>query len=285
MKEFFKSRIFKIICAFVAVLLVGMIAAAANGTGESAQSNIFGTIFAPIQSAGTSVGKKLAEISGNISGKNSYEKEIDELNKEIEELRSQLVDYENVKRQNSLYKEFLELKEEKKEYTFAECSVTARDGNDLFYSFSIGKGSSSGIEVGDPVIYGKYLVGVVAQVYPTYSVVKTVLDETFNAGVYEIVSKESGYVSGSLDLAKDGLTRMKGLTSNTSVTEGSIICTSGIGGVFPADLIIGKVKTVESEKTDISSYAVLEPGVDVRELSSVFVITDTGAQGNGGAQQ
>lgn len=282
MKEFFKSRIFKIICAFVAVLLAGMIAAAANGTGKSAQSSVIGTVFAPIQNAATSIGKKLAKIPGNISGKNSYNEKIDELNKEIEDLRSQLVDYENVKRQNALYKEFLELKEEKKEYTFEEGNVIARDGNDLFYSFSIGKGSSNGIEQGDPVIYGKYLVGVVEQVYPTYSVVKTILDESFNAGVYEIVSKESGYVSGTLDLAKDGMTRMKGLSSGTSVTEGSIICTSGIGGVFPADLIIGKVKTVESEKTDISSYAVIVPGVDVRELSSVFVITDTG---NGGEKQ
>ena len=279
MLNFFKSRAFKILAAVIVIICFGMIVAAANGYGASAQSTIVGTIFSPVQKLSTYVSEKLNIAGGNASGRTSYEKEIAELENEIGDLQKQLVDFENIKRQNQLYKEFLELKDERTDFEFAECSVIARDSADLFYSFNLDKGTKDGIKINAPVIYGKYLVGVVIKVYPNYSVVRTVLDGKFNASVYEIVSQETGYINGSLDLAKNGLCKLSGLSSTTPVTEGSLICTNGVGGVFPKDLIIGTVDDIKNEEIDISSYAVVKPGVDVRTLTNVFVITAFDGQG------
>lgn len=276
MKKFFKTRGVRVLCVLLSLMLLGMIVAAANGQGETAQSTIIGTIFSPIQKAAVAISRQIDKTFGNASGRSSYEKEIESLKGQISDLEGNLVDYENVKRQNELYKEFLELKQEKSQYSFEECSIIARDSTDLFYSFTLNKGTSQNIKVNDSVVYGKYLVGVVTKAYPTYSVVQTVLDKDFNAACYEIVSKETGYVSGTYDLAKSGLTGLRALSSTTAVTEGSIICTSGIGGIFPADLIIGRVTEVKSEGTDISSYAIIKPHFDIRQLDDVFVITSTG---------
>ena len=53
-----------------------------------------------------------------------------------------------------------------------------------------------------------------------------------------------------------------------------MILTSGVGGVYPKDLVIGTVKQVKTDLSGIGSYAVIEPGVDLNKLTQVFIITD-----------
>lgn len=276
MKSFFKSSRFKMVAAVIACLLLGAVISAANGHGETAQSTVVGTVFAPCHYVASKISNGLDKISSNVSGDAEYEKQIASLRSQVGELQEQLVDYENLKKQNELYKEFLELKEDNPDYKFAQASVIGRDSADIYGSFTISQGKANGIEKGDAVLYGKYLVGVIDKVYPDYSVVKTVMDKDFNVSAYEIVSGEMSYVTGTASLAKEGKCKMANLDSSTKITYGSIICTAGISTTVPKDLIIGTVDEISDEATDISSYAVITPGVDVSTITSCFVLTDVG---------
>ncbi|MBR3737708.1 MAG: rod shape-determining protein MreC [Eubacterium sp.] len=276
MKDIFKSNRFKLVAGIIALLLVGALIAAANGRGETAQSSVIGTVFAPCHFVAQKISNTIDRISKNASGNAVYEKEIASLNDEIGELRSQLADYENLKMQNELYKEFLDLKEENKDYKFVETSIIGRDSADIYKSFTISKGLVSGIKKGNAVLYGKYIVGVVDKVYPDYSVVKTVLDSKFNISAYEILTNEISYVTGNAKLAKNGKCKMANLASSTDISYGSIVCTAGISSTVPKGLIIGTVDEISDEATDISSYAVITPGVDIDEITSCFVLTDFG---------
>ena len=69
---------------------------------------------------------------------------------------------------------------------------------------------------------------------------------------------------------------MANLNSATDISYGSIICTAGIGAGVPKGLLIGTVDEIADEKTDISSYAVISPGVDFDDITSCFVLTDFG---------
>ena len=60
---------------------------------------------------------------------------------------------------------------------------------------------------------------------------------------------------------------------------GNIIVTSGVGGVFPKGLLIGEVLEVSPSSDGLSYYAVVQPFVDVRSVTSVFVITSFTGQG------
>ncbi|MCC8023408.1 MAG: rod shape-determining protein MreC [Clostridiales bacterium] len=279
MFHFSKTRGFRVVAAVLCLIFLGMILSAYNGRGESAQSTVIGTIFTPAQKLAASVNDVIDQLVGNVSGKSSYQEEIDSLRDQVEEMQEQLVDYENLQRQNALYREFLELKEENSDYEFVESKIIARDSLDPYYSFTLDKGTLDDVNVNDPVLYGKYLVGIVVKAYPNYSIVRTILDEQFNASAYEIVTEESGYLSGTPELARHGQCKLTSLDASSDITEGAIICTLGIGGVFPKDLIVGTVAQVGSEETDISNYAVIEPGVDIRDLSRVFVLTDFDGQG------
>lgn len=274
MKNLFKSTRFKLISGIIGLLLVGVLLAAIAGHGETVPSAVVGTVFAPCHYVAQKAANGIDNIFGTVKGDARYEKEIKELNEEIGDLRSQLVDYENLKNQNELYKEFLELKEENSEYKFAEASVIGRDSADIYKSFTISKGSVNGVKKGNAVLWGKYLVGVVDKVYPDYSVVKSVLDSTFNISAYEVLSGEISYVTGNAKLAREGKCKMANLSSSTKVSYGSIICTAGLSTSVPKGLIIGTVDEIDDEPTDISSYAVITPGVDIDDITSVFILTD-----------
>ena len=72
---------------------------------------------------------------------------------------------------------------------------------------------------------------------------------------------------------------LPGLKKTTSITGGSVICTSGIGGIYPKDLIIGTVEEVLNDTQTVSVYAVINPGVEIADLQDVFVIKSFDGQG------
>lgn len=279
MKELFKSRQFKLIAGIIALLMVGALICAANGSGKTAQSSVIGVIFTPANWVATKISDGITYVFGEATGNADYLKRIDELEKQVGSLQDQLSDYENLQKQNALYKDALGLKEENPDYNFVEATVTGRDAADIFGSYTINKGSASGISDGDAVLYGNYIVGIIDKAYPTYSVVKTILDPDFSVSAYEIVSGEISYVTGDASLAKDGKCKMANLDSATSVTYGSIISTAGISGNIPQGLVIGTVEEIDEEVTSVASYAVIRPGVDVNNLSNCLILTDYESEG------
>ena len=140
-------------------------------------------------------------------------------------------------------------------------------------------GSKDGVEVDDPVIYGEYVVGIVKKVNFSTCVVYTVLDPRVNVGAMESGTREFGYVCGDTALFKDGMCKLSGLDSSTSVVGGGIVCTSGAGGVFPDGLLIGEVVSVKDDDVSAGFYAQVKPFVDFSKLSDVFVITSFEGQG------
>ncbi len=85
-------------------------------------------------------------------------------------------------------------------------------------------------------------------------------------------------MTSTVELAEQGRCHMPGLPASTSVTAGGIVCTSGVGGIFPRDLIIGTIVDVVDGTVDISASAVIEPGIDISKLTDVFIITSFDGQ-------
>lgn len=279
MGEFFKSKKFKILATVVAALLVGTIFAAVSHDSTSPMSSVLSATFSPIEKFSSFLANKTNGFLVNFRSSATYKEKIDELEAEIEKYQVKLVEYEQMKQKLAVYEEFLDVKEENPDFEFESTSIIARDSADMYYSFVIGKGSNAGIEVNDPVIYGKHLVGVVTSVKLNTAVVKTILNPDVNVGAYDVQSREYGYATTNNDLSSDGKCMLPGLKQSTSITGGSVICTSGIGGIYPKDLIIGTVKEVLNDTQTVSVYAVIEPGVNIDDLQDVFVIKSFDGQG------
>lgn len=273
MRSFFKSARFKGFLGIFAILLLGIIVSTVIESGSSPASTVLGTVFSPLQSVSSSVSNSLKDFSVYFRSSAQYQKRVKELEKQLADAQDNLVGYEQAKQQLALYEEFLELKEENEDFKFASASVIGSDASDAFGSFTLNKGELDGVAVNNPVIYGKYLVGVVVKTAPTYCVVNTVLNPEVNVSAYEVRTRETGYSTTTVELAENNQCCLSGLVRSTAIAPGGIVCTSGVGGVYPADLIIGTVSEIKDDTTNISSYAVIDTQVDFSQLRDVFVIT------------
>ena len=278
MKQFFKSRRFKVFASVIAVLLVSCIAASMLTTRSSPINLALGAIFEPVQSLAATIRYKIDNLV--VFGQaDKYEQEIEKLRREIADYRQQLVDYDETCYKLASYEKMLGIKKKNPDYELVFSDIIGTDAEDLFSTLIIDKGKADGIAVNDPVVYGKYVVGVVQSVKPTYSVVKTLLDPSVNVGAYETKTRETGFVNTSAEYSLKGTYRLCGLAKETEIKRGDLVCTSGIGGVFPKNFIIGTVGGITHSNENISSIASILPGVEIDGLQDVFVITAFEGQG------
>lgn len=280
MKAFVKSKAFRVLLAMVIVLLAGIAVAASGRDKASPVTSAVSTVFSPLSRFSAFVSGKLESLTGGFVSASSYRQRVAELEQEVADYQSKLVDYEKYKKQVEAYEKFLEIKEKNPDFQFSVGTVIGRDSADTFGSFRLNCGSLDGVNVNDPVISGEYLIGIVSEVTPTTCIVLSVYDPTVNASAYEIRTGEMGYINTDVKTALNGNIKFAGLTKETAVAEGGIVCTSGVGGIFPRGLIIGTVTQVLEDEGDISYYALVEPEIDISKIQDAFVITDFEGKGD-----
>ncbi len=278
MKDFFKGSPFRVLVITIVVLLGLIIFTAA--AGGSFVASLLGFVSSPMQGVATTVTENVTEFLDLDSlTKDELKSMVQGLQDQRASLQKELAEYEKVKQENEQLKELLKITEERPENRSLAASVIGRDPNDVFYGFSIDKGTLEGISVGDPVITNRGLVGVVTQAYATTSKVTCLLSEDVNVAAVCIEKRESGVIASDMMTANSGLLRLNYLSGDTQLEAGDIITTSGAGGDFPKDLLIGEVKSVEKSENDVSKYAVVQPSEDLTSVQDVFVIVSFPGKG------
>jgi rod shape-determining protein MreC len=273
MRRFFKSNGFKLFLAVLVVLFSGSALAAVTENGSSPFASAVAVVFGPVQRLSAKVAREMSELSFSFKSASYYKKQSEELESQLAECRGKLAGYDKALNKIDLYENFLEIKEENPDYTFVSASIIARDAKDLYGSFTLNKGTAHGISVNDTVIYNKYLVGVVTSVMLTQCNVDTILNPNVNISAYETRTRESGYVETDAAMSKKGLCRLSGIERSTQIAPGGMVCTSGTGGIYPKDLLVGEVEEIADATENISAYAVVRPFVDFSKLIDLFIIT------------
>lgn len=281
MNRFFKSKSFKLFVIVVAALLLGSVIAGITHMDSTPLSSALGIITHPLQKISASVGNYIDDYCDNFRSSAALQKENEKLRQKLADFQYELADYENTKRTLKIYEEFLGVKEENPDFIFANASVLSRDSVDIYGSFILDKGSAKGIEVNDPVIFGKNIVGIVTEVTPTNCTVKTLANPDVSVAVYEARSNEVGYVTGFENGIDTTVFMLPGLSKDSNIASGGVVYTTGIGGIYPKDLIVGTVEEIRKSQSDISYYGVIKSEVDFSQLTEVFVITDFDGQGIG----
>lgn len=265
MLEFFSDKKVKIISITIAVVIVFMIMGAAGS---------------PILSSGVNfLTKGLSQVSASAAGEGekTYDELLEEnkaLKKESADLRTQLVDYYDIKEENARLWKYYKIKKENADYEIMPASVIRRDASQDFYSFSIDVGTSNGVHNQDPVITDQGLIGFISSANAVSSKVTTILSPDLQAGAYDKRTKDSGIVGGSALYADDNKTTLTKIDANAKIKKGDIITTSGIGGIYPENLIVGKVTDINYDKYDATKYAVVTPYENIKKVTDVVVLTD-----------
>lgn len=270
LKEFFKGTGFKILIAIILIML-GLILFTAS-VDVPVLTSALSFITTPIQKISTNI----TNAAGYITDRKSVEElqgQVESLEKEVKELRELTIDYYDIKHENAQLVKHFDLKQKDTSLKIVPSSIIGRDPNENFYSFTIDEGSISGISVNDPVITDKGLVGWVYSVSANSCKVKSILSPETNVGVVDIRTGDSGVIKGSVQLADSNLARLTYISAQNDLKEGDMLVTSGLSGMYPKDLQVGKIKELAYDSFDASLYAVVEPFEDIINMKEVFVIT------------
>ncbi len=279
MREYFNSRRFKITVALLMVLVAFLIRAIYTGGAAPMLARIIGFVTTPLQALSANVTGTADEYIGSIVNTQEIKTENEALKEEIKDLKEQLLELERFRQENQQFRQFLGIKEENPDFDFVPATVIARGPSDRFGSFTIDKGSSSGIAYRDPVITEYGLVGIVSEVGTNYCKVTTILDVALNVGAVDARTRDSGIVTGAAALAEQGLCKMTYLDKQSGISPGDLVITSGVGGLFPKGLLLGSVIEVDTEPSGLSLFAAIKPASEVLAVKDVFVITNFLGQG------
>ena len=275
MKDFFDTWKFKILVG-IAVFLVGIMAyAGANGRLTAAPQELLSVAAAPFQKVAAVVSGGVASLWEKYTSIDDVMAENETLKAENAELRQQMVDYDRIKAENQAYKALESIQSQRPEMSYLSSFVIGRDPLDSFYGFTLDRGTLDGVAVNDAVVSDQgYLLGMVVEAEPTSCKVMTILHPNFNAAGVVSRTRDNGIVTGSSEYAADGLCVLTNLARNTLTEKSDQVVTTGLGGVFPADLLVGVVQELVPEVSGKSTIAVIKPGTDPRTVRHVFIITN-----------
>ena len=275
MKDFFDTWKFKIL-VIVAVFLVGIMAyAGANGRLTAAPQELLSVVLTPLQKVTSARSGGAASVWEKYTSIDDVMDRNEQLEAENAELRQQMVDYDRIKAENDAYKALARIQDTNSEASYVSAFVIGRDPLDEFGGFTLDQGSTDGVAVNDAIISDRgYLLGVVVEVDATSCKVMTILHPSFNAAGVISRTRENGIITGSADYAADGQCVLTNLDRATEARKGDQVITTGLGGVFPANLLVGTVQEVVPEQSGKSSSAVILPGADPRTVKHVFIVTE-----------
>jgi len=275
LKDFFDTWKFKIL-VIVAVFLVGIMAyAGANGRLTAAPQELLSVVLTPLQKVTSALSGGAASVWEKYTSIDDVMDRNEQLEAENAELRQQMVDYDRIKAENDAYKALARIQDTNSEASYVSAFVIGRDPLDEFGGFTLDQGSTDGVAVNDAIISDRgYLLGVVVEVDATSCKVMTILHPSFNAAGVISRTRENGIITGSADYAADGQCVLTNLDRATEARKGDQVITTGLGGVFPANLLVGTVQEVVPEQSGKSSSAVIRPGADPRTVKHVFIVTE-----------
>lgn len=190
------------------------------------------------------------------------------LQEEIEALRSRLRGLEETGRENQRLRSLLGL-QERVPFTVAPATVLAKDATNWFHTLLIDQGTHHGVERHMAVIAPGGLVGQVVDVSSSSARVQLITDPVSAVGVLLQGTRVTGLLVGG----QSGRLRIKYLPARAEIPPGEVVITSGLGGVYPKGITIGRVLAAEGKSGALFQEATVEPAVDFSQLEEVLVVT------------
>ena len=274
MKNFLKNNGLWVLFA-AAVIAVTLALMSVLSNTSSPLVNLANTIASPFRSAYTAVAEWFND-------KQKYYRDYTDLEEENRRLRQQIAQMEADVRQgqldseeNARLRDLLGLQEERPDLTedIVLATITEHAVTNWTASLTVSRGTNDGLEVGDCVMdENGNLVGTVSAVGTNWATILTLVDTDTSIGAQVFRTGELGVAQGNFALMGENRLRLDYLPASCELLGGDLVVTSGLGGFYPAGLVIGSVEEVQLDDSGAASYAVLVPAVDFDALQQVVIL-------------
>ena len=235
---------------------------------------LFGFMQDPLTAVASWTSQQTDTLADAISGP----RDLDEARAEIESLQTQLdaLERENeelreIQGEHQILQDIFNRVSQSPELRRQTANVIAYDTSPAVRSIIIDKGSDDGLRVGMPVESPRGLIGRIFRTTQNSSQVVLITDNASAIPVRLGTSRATGSLKGrgaTGDLIVDWI------DLKFQVELGEVVLTSGLGGDFPQDIVIGRVVQVIRNEADLFQQAIVQPATDFDTLEIVLVVTD-----------
>jgi rod shape-determining protein MreC len=260
------------IALVVAVLMVAVYLSTWSPAAMQSMQSGFMSILSPFLRTGSAVQEKIGSMGEGLKTLDQLDVE----NRKLKEQNKDLLTTNNLLREIEAENNRLRLALEYRErsvFRLLPARIIARDASTWWNTVRINRGFEDGVESDQPVLTETGLVGKTTTVSKNETIVVLITDETCKVGAKVEGTREQGILSGLRfqENATAGLLQLNFLGKNAAIKPGEKVVTAGVSsGVFPAGILIGKVKEFRTRALD--GQAIVEPAVDLAVAEDVFVV-------------
>jgi len=256
--------------ATIIFLVVGGILALALGGYFSSASNWFTGFFVDVQSWFSTRFVAIQDFLTAPRDIVSLRQRNVELENEVSRLQAQVIELQQRVSDTERLAALVDFSRANPESSYRAAAVIGRDPSPFLHYIIIDRGSNDGIQRGMPVVTEKGLVGRIDAVIADAARVQLITDPGSSVNVrMQTLTLEAiliGSVTGDLSLDL--------LPQDVAIQEGEVVLTSGLGGGYPPDLIVGQVTNIRQREADLFQQAFVQPVEDFARLNIVLVITN-----------
>jgi rod shape-determining protein MreC len=251
-------------------LIVGGIMALALGGYFSSASNVFTGSLVNVQAWFSARYMAVQDFFTSPRDLASLRQRNAELESEVAELQAQVIQLQQEVGETQVLAALVDFVRVRPAEEYVAAAVIGRDPSPFLHYVIINRGSNEGILRGMPVVTNQGLIGRIDAVIADAARVQLITDPASSVNVRlqnaETEASLVGSVTGDLTLEL--------IPQDISVQPGDLVLTSGLGGGYPPDLIIGQVVNVRSRDFDLFKQATVQPVVDFNRLEIVLVIVN-----------
>lgn len=238
--------------------------------------NAYYSAVAPFLKSGSELETRARDFLRETRHSKELETELDAIQEELGELRLKESRLRSLEEENAQLRHALDFKKAT-HFDVVAARVIRRNPTTWWQTVEIDAGPRDGIGIELAVLSNDGLVGKVERIDEKEGDRSTVLlltDEKCLVSARVEGSPEVGIVSGQRG-GFDGnpMLRLRFLSPNASLRPGQRVFTTGRGGLFQANILLGRIESVE--KGALESEALVRPSVNFADLGAVFVVLPT----------
>jgi rod shape-determining protein MreC len=230
--------------------------------------------FTAVATLGSAQASNAADILTGPRDLQTARNEIAQLEARIAELERQNEELQEIQGEYQILQDLFNRARQSPQLQRQTANVVGYDTSPAVRSIIIDKGSNDGLVVGMPVESSRGLVGRIFRTAPNSAQVALVTDNASAVPARLGNSRATGILSGG---GLRGPLTMDWVDLQFEIEVGEVVLTSGLGGNFPEDIVIGRVIEVARSDADLFQQAIVQPATDFESLETVFVITNFNA--------
>lgn len=267
----------KYVLLIMTILCAVIIGCSLKASGSGPVSAAAGAVLAPMQKGVNQLGSGLTNLREHLRTKKSLEKENEELRTQLADAQENLNQVQLNQEELDNLKSLYDMDQNYADYDKIAANVIGKDAGNWFSVFLIDRGSNDGITVGMNVLADGGLAGIVIQVGPNYAKVRSIIDDNSNVSARNLSTSDLCVVSGSLKtMNESSLIDFDDLRDKEDqAKDGDQIVTSNISDMFLEGIPIGYITDIKTDSNNLTKSGHIATIVDFEHLDDVFVILQT----------